>query len=231
MAPGFPFPSLETNSNVNWATYTPSTPYKYSISTASGTRIVIFFIYRDVHEVFHISVSLFFFLSLLPCFSPLFHLKLLFFPIPRSKILIFLRFMNYPIRITFLFGLNLFLCFFLKVWFLFFYICQSIYAIEFGCVSWMPMGIEKTSSVRKGKHSWESGKSRRRQKRLSPVQVLYNTCKEVFANCGHGIVPSPEKIERLKAVLGMLLLYLLWVSIVKFANTRDVFFFHGYVQV
>lgn len=63
------------------------------------------------------------------------------------------------------------------------------------------MGIEKTSSVRKGKHSWESGKGRRKHKRLSPVQVLYNTCKEVFANCGHGIVPLSEKIERLKAVL------------------------------
>ncbi|KAL9427371.1 hypothetical protein AB3S75_029544 [Citrus x aurantiifolia] len=49
----------------------------------------------------------------------------------------------------------------------------------------------------------QSRKNRRRQKKImaSPVQRLYETCKDVFANCGAGIVPSPEKIERLKAVL------------------------------
>lgn len=51
----------------------------------------------------------------------------------------------------------------------------------------------------------QSRKNRRRQKKImvSPVQRLYETCKDVFANCSAGIVPSPEKIERLKAVLGM----------------------------
>lgn len=49
----------------------------------------------------------------------------------------------------------------------------------------------------------QSRKNRRRQKKImvSPVQRLYETCKDVFANCGAGIVPSLEKIERLKAVL------------------------------
>ncbi|KAH9676391.1 Plant cysteine oxidase 2 [Citrus sinensis] len=49
----------------------------------------------------------------------------------------------------------------------------------------------------------QSRKNRRRQKKImvSPVQRLYETCKDVFANCSAGIVPSPEKIERLKAVL------------------------------
>lgn len=62
----------------------------------------------------------------------------------------------------------------------------------------MQMGFQKI----KGKDHLESKKGRRRQKRSLPVQVLYDTCKEVFANCGPGIVPSPENIERLKAVLG-----------------------------
>ncbi|XP_010531805.1 PREDICTED: plant cysteine oxidase 2 [Tarenaya hassleriana] len=46
-------------------------------------------------------------------------------------------------------------------------------------------------------------KLRRRSKKtaVSPVQRLFNTCKEVFANGEPGIVPSPENIERLRAVL------------------------------
>ncbi|KAK6155118.1 hypothetical protein DH2020_009366 [Rehmannia glutinosa] len=63
------------------------------------------------------------------------------------------------------------------------------------------MGIEQNSSGGKGKVSNESKKNKRRQKRSSPVQRLYETCKEVFADCGPGIVPSPEKVEKLAAVL------------------------------
>ncbi|XP_041004545.1 plant cysteine oxidase 2-like [Juglans microcarpa x Juglans regia] len=44
-------------------------------------------------------------------------------------------------------------------------------------------------------------KSRRRGKKTSPVQKLFQTCKEVFANGGTGTVPSHEDIERLRAVL------------------------------
>ncbi|XP_056175855.1 plant cysteine oxidase 2-like [Syzygium oleosum] len=35
----------------------------------------------------------------------------------------------------------------------------------------------------------------------SPVQRLFNTCKEVFAACGPDIVPRPEDVERIKAAL------------------------------
>lgn len=71
----------------------------------------------------------------------------------------------------------------------------------------MPMGVEKLpAGERRGKGYMES-RRRRRQKRLLPVQVLYNTCQQVFANCGPGVVPSPEKIQRLKVVLGMLLCF------------------------
>jgi len=76
------------------------------------------------------------------------------------------------------------------------------------------MGIETTRADRKGnKESRElpkatdtnsrskPRKSRRRHKRMSAVRKLFETCKQVFANAGTGIVPSPEDIERLRAVL------------------------------
>lgn len=45
-------------------------------------------------------------------------------------------------------------------------------------------------------------KSRRHQKKMVlPVQRMYDTCKDVFAFSGTGIVPSPEKIQQLRAVL------------------------------
>ncbi|XP_059294006.1 plant cysteine oxidase 2-like [Lycium ferocissimum] len=67
------------------------------------------------------------------------------------------------------------------------------------------MRIEKNVvSERRGREYSDSKKTRRRQRMVSPVQRLYETCKQVFANCGPGIVPSAEKIERLKAVLDTL---------------------------
>ncbi|XP_041008355.1 plant cysteine oxidase 2-like [Juglans microcarpa x Juglans regia] len=76
------------------------------------------------------------------------------------------------------------------------------------------MGIETTRTDRKGNKEFrelpkatdttsksKTRKSRRRQKKMSPVQMLFETCKEVFANSGTGIVPSTEDIERLRAVL------------------------------
>ena len=51
--------------------------------------------------------------------------------------------------------------------------------------------------------SSESRKGKRRQKRIPAVQKLYDTCKEIFADCGPGIVPSPENVEKLAAVLGI----------------------------
>ncbi|CAN4082570.1 unnamed protein product [Withania somnifera] len=63
------------------------------------------------------------------------------------------------------------------------------------------MRIEKNVSERRGKEYSDSKKNRRRQRMVSPVQKLYDTCKQVFANCGPGVVPAAENIERLKAVL------------------------------
>ncbi|GKV08681.1 hypothetical protein SLEP1_g20282 [Rubroshorea leprosula] len=63
------------------------------------------------------------------------------------------------------------------------------------------------SNTRRNRTSSKSNqkgkKNKRRQKKMavSPVQRLYDTCKEVFASCGAGIVPSPEDIERLQTVL------------------------------
>ncbi|GLT36138.1 hypothetical protein SLA2020_105400 [Shorea laevis] len=60
-----------------------------------------------------------------------------------------------------------------------------------------------TSNSASSKSSQKGKKNKRRQKKMaaSPVQRLYDTCKEVFASCGAGIVPSPENIERLQTVL------------------------------
>ncbi|KAL0554950.1 hypothetical protein IC582_008880 [Cucumis melo] len=76
------------------------------------------------------------------------------------------------------------------------------------------MGIERSLADRKGKQFCElpketttnnkPRKNRRRMRKSSsplPVQKLYETCKEVFASSGTGIVPSSEDIERLRAVL------------------------------
>lgn len=68
---------------------------------------------------------------------------------------------------------------------------------------------DKLPGKKKGKDYMESRRSRRRHRRRLPVQVLYNTCQQVFANCGPGVVPSPEKIQRLKVVLGMFSRFLL----------------------
>ena len=60
----------------------------------------------------------------------------------------------------------------------------------------MPMWVRKTSVDRRYKEI-----------KILPVQVLYNTCKEVFENFGPGIVPGPENIERLKAAMGTILVF------------------------
>ncbi|KAL3813357.1 hypothetical protein ACJIZ3_014625 [Penstemon smallii] len=65
----------------------------------------------------------------------------------------------------------------------------------------MKMRIELNGNGGKGELSNVSRKSKRRQKKSSQVQKLYETCKEVFADCGPGIVPSPENIEKLASVL------------------------------
>lgn len=69
------------------------------------------------------------------------------------------------------------------------------------CDLWVEMGIEQNISKPKGKVYNESKKNKRRQRKSSQVQRLYETCKEVFADCGPGVVPSTDKVELLKAVL------------------------------
>ncbi|KAK4281014.1 hypothetical protein QN277_012561 [Acacia crassicarpa] len=73
------------------------------------------------------------------------------------------------------------------------------------------MGVEGTLADRKTKGFFEmpketntnskSRKNRRRQKKMSPVQKLFDTCREVFASVGNGIVPPPQDIEKLRAVI------------------------------
>ena len=54
------------------------------------------------------------------------------------------------------------------------------------------------SSSKKGKR-----KGRRSEPMPTVVQRLFDTCREVFADCGPGVVPSPENIGRLRSVLGI----------------------------
>ncbi|KAK3036672.1 hypothetical protein RJ639_030241 [Escallonia herrerae] len=63
------------------------------------------------------------------------------------------------------------------------------------------MKTERIALASDRKSKEEARKGRRRQRRPSPVQTLYNICKEVFADCGPGIVPSPAGTERLKVTL------------------------------
>ncbi|KAH7532614.1 hypothetical protein FEM48_Zijuj04G0040200 [Ziziphus jujuba var. spinosa] len=76
------------------------------------------------------------------------------------------------------------------------------------------MGIETTLADRKAKEFCElpkvtnsnsnTRKSRRRQKKMSLVQKLFETCKEVFSfEDGVDSVPSNENIQRLRSVLGL----------------------------
>lgn len=88
------------------------------------------------------------------------------------------------------------------------------------------MGIGRRVADKKGDHFSElpeetntnskSKKNRRRQKKTSPVQKLFKTCKEVFASGGTGIVPPPQDIEKLRSVLGM---YLKLFILIIISNT------------
>ncbi|RZS08172.1 hypothetical protein BHM03_00039109, partial [Ensete ventricosum] len=59
--------------------------------------------------------------------------------------------------------------------------------------------------VASGKRLQAAEKSRRKQKKPaqmpSVVQRLFETCKEVFAEGGDGIIPSPEDVNRLRSIL------------------------------
>ncbi|KAK9272203.1 hypothetical protein L1049_002574 [Liquidambar formosana] len=71
------------------------------------------------------------------------------------------------------------------------------------------MGVGMPLADRKGKEFSEqpketnskSKKGRRRHRKASQVQKLFETCKEVFAFGGTGIVPPPADVERLRLVL------------------------------
>jgi len=58
-------------------------------------------------------------------------------------------------------------------------------------------------------------------RKMSPGQRLFQTCNEVFASTGPGIVPSPQHIEMLLSVLGM------WSAPITSANSA-IFFLLGF---
>lgn len=64
-----------------------------------------------------------------------------------------------------------------------------------------------------GMVSGDRKNKRLRQKKVTAVQKLYDTCRDVFADCGPGIVPSVDGIERLKDVLSKFFFLLLKIVI------------------
>ncbi|XP_027352973.1 plant cysteine oxidase 2-like [Abrus precatorius] len=75
------------------------------------------------------------------------------------------------------------------------------------------MGIGRNLADRKGRGFRElseetntnnkSRKNRRyRQRKMSPGPRLFQTCNQVFASTGPGLIPSPQHIEMLRSVLG-----------------------------
>ncbi|XP_057541001.1 plant cysteine oxidase 2 [Amaranthus tricolor] len=78
------------------------------------------------------------------------------------------------------------------------------------------MGIKPGVASQKGKElsevpqetttnsSASSRRNRRRNRKASPVQTLYHTCKEVFATGGNGFIPPPNDVERLRSILDIL---------------------------
>lgn len=73
------------------------------------------------------------------------------------------------------------------------------------------MGIETALADRKvtelpkvTNSNSKARKNRRRQKKMSPVQRLFETCREVFSAGVSGVVPPPEDIQRLRSVLDVL---------------------------
>lgn len=67
---------------------------------------------------------------------------------------------------------------------------------------------------------------------ITAVRRLFNTCKEVFSNGGPGVVPSEDKIQQLREILGIQFLlvflnFLFWVSI-KFRYWLDFGLYRRY---
>lgn len=73
------------------------------------------------------------------------------------------------------------------------------------------MGIETALADRKvtelpkvTKSHSKTRKNRRKQKKMSTVQRLFETCREVFSAGVSGVVPPPEDIQRLQSVLDVM---------------------------
>ncbi|GMN42358.1 hypothetical protein TIFTF001_011585 [Ficus carica] len=73
------------------------------------------------------------------------------------------------------------------------------------------MGIETALADRKvtelpkvTNSNSKTRKNRRRQKKMSPVQRLFETCREVFSAGISDVVPPPEDIQRLRSVLDVM---------------------------
>eukprot|EP00257_Ricinus_communis_P015686 XP_015573654.1 plant cysteine oxidase 2 isoform X1 [Ricinus communis] len=74
---------------------------------------------------------------------------------------------------------------------------------EFGEVEKEKNPILNNTNTRGGKKA-ARGRHIKKTAVVSPVQKLYDTCKDVFSIGGPGVVPAPDKIEKLRAVLDVI---------------------------
>lgn len=73
---------------------------------------------------------------------------------------------------------------------------------EKGEVSELQKGTTTTTTTTANSSSRQRRSRRKQGKMTPPVQTLFNTCKELFANGGFGFVPPPADIRRVCSLLG-----------------------------
>lgn len=62
---------------------------------------------------------------------------------------------------------------------------------------------KKTTYKKKVVMTWRRKKTGSPAEEITAVRRLFLTCKEVFSNGGPGVVPSEDKIQQLRGVLGI----------------------------
>lgn len=67
-----------------------------------------------------------------------------------------------------------------------------------------------------------SSNNKNKERERPKVQVLYETCKEVFQNCGPGIIPSPQNIQRLKDIMGIIITLFLYIYMLLLLSTAFI---------
>ena len=72
-----------------------------------------------------------------------------------------------------------------------------------------PNSVNSPHIKKKTKKKKKRGMRRKRSDspayEITPVRRLFDTCKEVFSNGGPGVIPSEDKIQQLRDILGIVI--------------------------